>query len=484
MTELPLWAHQIEAVKRANHMAKAGRGFALFFEQGTGKSRTVLEILRHRCMDKMSQCRTLILCPVVVVPNWKNEIRKYTQIPESKVVILEGTGRQKFSQFQKAVSEDSESVVVTNYEAVTLNPGLQAEIIKWKPEVVILDESQRIKTHNSHRTKSVLAITKNTKFVYLLSGTPVLNSPSDLFSQFKAMDKGLTFGENYYAFRNRYFFDKNQFMPSHVKFPNWQLKGDAMSQINQATLSSSMRVTKEECLDLPPLVRQKVYCPMTPNQAKSYEEMRRDFISFINDKACVAQLALTKALRLQQIVSGFIKFEDGSETNFKDCPRINALRDLLTELTPHHKVIVWACFKQNYVVIRKLLEELEIEHVELTGETKEEERATAVRDFQDKRPVRVLLGNPGSGGIGVNLTASDYSIYYSRNFSLEADLQSEARNHRGGSERHNKITRIDLVTPETIDELVLEKLASKEEIGEALITEIREGRSLASIKRC
>jgi SNF2 family DNA or RNA helicase len=83
----------------------------------------------------------------------------------------------------------------------------------------------------------------------------------------------------------------------------------------------------------------------------------------------------------------------------------------------------------------------------------------------------VLIGHPGSGGIGLNLIEASYMIYYSRSFSLEHDIQSEARCYRGGSERHQSITRIDLVTPGTIDELVMKSLATKQELSDKILKE-------------
>jgi SNF2 family DNA or RNA helicase len=87
----------------------------------------------------------------------------------------------------------------------------------------------------------------------------------------------------------------------------------------------------------------------------------------------------------------------------------------------------------------------------------------------------VLIGHPGSGGIGVNLTASSVSIFYSRGFSLEHDIQAEARNYRGGSERHDKITRIDLVAPGTIDEEVVRKLHAKQTISDVILKGMLDG---------
>ena len=89
----------------------------------------------------------------------------------------------------------------------------------------------------------------------------------------------------------------------------------------------------------------------------------------------------------------------------------------------------------------------------------------AVERLNNDPSCRVLIGHTGSGGIGINLIAASYSIFYSRSFSLEYDIQAEARNYRGGSEKHTKVTRIDLVTPNTIDEEVVKALASKKKIG-------------------
>ena len=80
-----------------------------------------------------------------------------------------------------------------------------------------------------------------------------------------------------------------------------------------------------------------------------------------------------------------------------------------------------------------------------------------------------MIANQGAGGIGINMTEASYSIFFSRNFSLEHDLQAEARNYRGGSEMHQKVTRIDLVSPGTIDELISEALANKQNMAEKIL---------------
>jgi SWI/SNF-related matrix-associated actin-dependent regulator 1 of chromatin subfamily A len=107
--------------------------------------------------------------------------------------------------------------------------------------------------------------------------------------------------------------------------------------------------------------------------------------------------------------------------------------------------------------------------VECHGETPNARKFEAVERFNHDPDVKVFLGHPQSLGIGINLTAASYMIYYSRNFSLENDIQSEARNYRAGSEIHESITRYDIVAPNTIDELCLSQLGAKNEVSLALV---------------
>lgn len=465
-----LWEHQKRGVEFAKERAKHGVGIGLFFEQGTGKTRTALEILQDRYLELNGIAPTLILCPPVVVANWRREIQEYTSISDRRVATLTGSQVERLAVFEKRLEVDSKFICITNYEALLME-RLFNLIYSWSPEIIVADESHKIKTHNAKRTKQLVKLSEKARYSYILSGTPVLNTPMDLFSQYLVMDRGKSFGQNFFGFRNRYFIDKNAHMPKHVRFPKWELQEGAIERMNRIVTETSLRVRKSECMDLPPVVRQGIFCGLTKEQERAYQDMKNDFITFYNSKACVAQLALTKLLRLQQIVSGFMLLEDGQTVRFKETEREAALTELLTELTPNHKVIVWAVFQENYATIQRICDNLRIKWVGVYGGISESQRNQAITSFTKEDDTRVYIGNPLSGGIGVNLTVSDISIYYSRDFSLEAALQSAARNHRGGSEIHSKITHIDLITPGTIDEMISEKLKEKELSGELLISD-------------
>jgi SNF2 family DNA or RNA helicase len=471
--ELKLWDHQVECIARAKDLDY----FALLMDPGVGKSATVINILRDKFLKHGAILPTIILTPPVVIPNWKREIMMWSKVKSENILLLTGTGKERFEKLKQATPN---TIVVTNYEALNM-PDVFEEMLFFMsrgPSCLILDESHRCKDISSKRTKRAIELSAKANYRYLLTGTPILNSLMDIFSQFLILDQGERFGRNFFSFRARYFEDKNRFMPAKSHFPNWAPIQDADVKIKALIEPVSMHVEKSTCLTLPPFVRKVIEVPMSKEQAKMYEDMRKDLIATIStgqgDRHSIAELAITKALRLQQIVSGHLKVEgvealDERVIKIKDNPRKKALKEVLEDLVPYHKVIVWSVFKDNYTDIKDVCTELDVEFTELHGEVKD--RQPAIDRFNTDPRCRVLVGHPGSGGIGVSLIAASYMVYYSRSFSLEFDVQSEARAYRGGSEIHQSITRIDLVTPGTIDEMVMKALANKTAISNSVLKE-------------
>jgi len=453
-----LWKHQQHALYLSNEEDY----YAYFFEQGTGKTLTAVTWLRYRCVRERRAIRTLILCPKIVIRNWASEIEENSKLG-SHVCCLTGTGKKRLNDFvsQRFIGK---CIFITNYESLSMR-DLYKMFLDYNFDCVIFDESHKLKSHKTARTKLSITLADQVKWRLLLTGTPILNSPMDIFSQYRILDRGKRFGSNFFIFRNRYFIDKNAGMPTFKYFPNWIPKPGMFDEFNKLIYTCAYRVMKHECLDLPPLIKQKLAIELSPSQRKYYDEMKKDLIVTIGEESCTAQLALTKCLRLQQLASGFLPLESKMLT-FKDDPRIEALSDLLEGLQDK-KTIVWAVFRENYKAIREVCDSLKMKYVELHGEVSKPEESVAA--FQNDPEVKVLIGHPISGGVGVNLQIAPYAIWYSRNFSLEAELQAEARNYRGGSEMHEKVTRIDIVAANTIDEDVLDALSKKQKISERIL---------------
>lgn len=461
---VPPWEHQKLAIERARELPY----YALFFEQGTGKTSTLINILREKFVDEEKPLRTLILCPPIVIDNWRREFAVYSHVPDKKIITL--TGSSYFRLSRTDFPEDA--IYITNYQAL-LMPKLYARFLTFGFKVVVLDESHKIKTYNSKTTKCVQALGQRADYRYCLSGTPILNTAFDIFPQVLFLDQGKTFGHKFTDFRDRYFHDFNSGMPRHCYFPNWKIKPESTRQINEAIKPLSTRVLKKDCLDLPPLIRQRIDCALTDEQADVYRTLEKDFVAAIGNGQVVTDLELTKGLRLQQIVSGHVPNQEGKIHEFKNNTRLEAVRDLLESIPRSAKIIIWACFRHNFTQLETLLNSMGVPFVSVYGGMGSEFQTANCRAFEERDNIRVLIGHPKSCGIGVNLTAASYSIFYSRSFSLEDDLQAEARNYRGGSEKHSSVTRIDLTTPSTIDEVILEALASKQSLSDAILKHLQ-----------
>lgn len=473
-----LWAHQEIGIRAA----LAQDNFAFFWDMGVGKTRAAIDVIRHRCHQNKRLMKVLILGPRAVSENWRREFLLFSKIDNRDILVLDQSGAKRAEKFKKFVQDPTTlafskpRVIISNYEMAQMKE-LVAAIKEWSPEILVCDESHRLKSHESKRAKIIIDIADRAKHKLLLTGTPILQSAMDVFNQMRVLDSGATFGNNFYAFRSQYFEDENAGWASKANhFPKWRPRPSTYKKFNELLYKKGSRVIKSECMSLPPFVREVAEVELSNEQRRLYDDMKAQFIAYIETeekngtpRAVVAQLAITKSLRLLQILTGFAKAEDGYIHEIKENPRLGVLSDYLEQLHGAHKVIVWCIFHENYKAIAKVCEKLKIGYAEYHGLTPNGEREDNLERFRKDPDCRVLISNPKAGGVGINLTEASYSIFYSRSFSLEADLQAEARNFRGGSEVHQKITRIDLVAPKTIDEIISEVLANKLDAAETIL---------------
>jgi len=474
MIDFKLMKHQEEALWKSQFEPD----LFLAWDMGVGKSCATIQMIRARSAEQGRLCKTLILAPLIVLKNWKKELSMFSDIDTKQVFVLEGPIAKRVAFVTSQIGYSS--VLITNYDALQ-NKDFVTALKKWCPEILVADEVHNCKSYQSKRAKSVAEIADLCKHRYLLSGTPILNNAMDLFMQFRILDgylgKNATFPSNFFVFRSTYFVDENaswSSKPGH--FPKWVPRETAYAELLKKIEKKTLRITKAQCLDLPPLVTQNIDVGLSDEQLVAYNQMSKEYVTWVQDqlgkgepRAVVARLAITKSLRLQQIVSGFVNTDDGSTVRFKNPPRIKVLQELLEMIAVENKVIIWCCFKENYKMIAELCREMDLKYVEVHGEVPNAEKFKNVEEFNKNPSVRVLIGNQGAGGVGINLVSATYSIYYSRGFKLGDDLQSEARNYRRGSEVHDKITRINLVCPNSIDGIISEALEMKLDISDAIL---------------
>jgi SNF2 family DNA or RNA helicase len=223
-------------------------------------------------------------------------------------------------------------------------------------------------------------------------------------------------------------------------------------------------------LDLPDKVYTARYVTLTDEQFRMYSLLQQQAMLLFEDGEIVsAPAVITQMLRIQQVLSGHLKTDDG-EMKYFPSRRMDALKEILEE--HDGKVIIWSRFRYDIIQITQMLNKEfgEGSAAAYYGDTTDDERQSIVQQFQTPGSrLRFFVGNPATAGYGLTLTEADLVIYYANDFNLETRIQSEDRAHRIGQK--NNVTYIDLVSEGTIDEKIVEALRNKIDIGARVLGE-------------
>ena len=461
------YEHQKDALKKCWNK----EAFAIFAEMGTGKTKIALDnacILYNR--GKID--RLLVVAPKGTYMNWVDQ-----EIPihvpdyvEKTVLAWKQSTSVKYQQQLKDIKslEDYRlKIMVMNVESFSTKKGLEfARIFLIGRSMRIVDESTTIKNPQAKRTKNILALAKETKYRRIMTGSPVTQSPMDLWSQMDFLDPEILGQQSYYAFRTRYavVITANAAGGTHkyqkiVKFKN-------LAQLGQLVSPHSYRILKKECLDLPDKVYTKREVELSDEQKEAYKDMKANAMTILKGQSLTAVNVLTQLIRLHQITCGHMKTDAGHTIDLRS-NRIDELMQILGETTG--KVIIWA----NYIHdIEKIKANIAFEFGEKTlctyyGATPTDKRQECIKNFQDPNsPVRFFIGNTQTGGYGITLTAASTVIYYSNNYDLEKRIQSEDRAHRIGQK--NSVLYIDLVAKGTVDDKIIKSLRNKVNIAKEI----------------
>lgn len=436
---IKLWKHQTQALELANKHPN----FALLMEPGTGKTLVAIEWLKKIGSG-------LVVVPVSLCRQWESELARFW--PSERSVSIARKGADVAKTLESKIAIVPSSLI----HKIPLSKSFES---------MVVDESHTFKNPSAKRTKVAMQISRRAKKRLIMTGTPVLNSPMDAWSQFQILDGGQTFDKNFFVFRAQYFYNANA--NSSRNWPDWKVREDKMPEFRARVARKSFFAKKEDCLDLPPLLQISVPVELTKEQQTAYAEMKNEFLTSIEgqEAPAVARLAVTKVLRLAQIISGHITLSDESVVPIPS-NRVLALSELLESI--NKKIIVWCNFTHDYKLIADVCAGQNREFYRLTGEQSTNQKDQEISAWKQSSNA-VLIANPKSGGVGLNLAEADTMIYYNRSYSLGDDIQSQARAYRGGSEIHQKITRYDLYTPHTIDSIILNALSKKQDGLEALL---------------
>ena len=458
------YQHQKDALEKSWNRDS----FAYFMEMGTGKTKVLIDNLAL-LYEKNKVDGALIVAPKGVVGTWFNQ-ELPTHLPErvKNMTVLWQSNINKKQKEKLNFEKEGLHILIMNVEAFSTQKGFSyaEKFLTSHKAIMAIDESTTVKNPRAKRTKNILLLSKAAKYRRIMTGSPVTRNPLDLYSQCEFLDpKHLNF-PSYYAFRNRYAEMKTMFLSGR----SVQVVGGFrhLEELSESLKAFSYRILKENCLDLPNKIYMEREIQLTSEQERLYEQMRQEALATLNGKTVTTMTALTQLMRLHQITCGHFAADDGSIQEIKN-NRLAELLDVLDET--EGKAIIWAHYQHDVKNIFKLLEDKygPGSAVHYYGKTLPEQRDYAIKNFKDNDKVRFFVGTPATGGYGITLVQASTVIYYSNGYDLEKRMQSEDRAHRIGQKK--KVTYIDFIAPDTIDEKIRKALRKKINIASKVMGE-------------
>ena len=450
-------------------MQNINKGFGLLFEMGCGKTLTAIAIAGAGYqMGKVE--RLLIVAPTSVVAVWPKELQEYAKFKYTCKTLL-GEKKQRIKQIDDLLKFPFKAlkVAVINYES-TWRPEILEKLKEFDADMVIADESQRIKTYDAAQSKAMHELGDQARYKLILSGTPVQTAAIDIWSQYRFLDKTV-FGDNFFKFRGRYAIMGGYGNKKIVGYKD--LEG-----LIKKEHSIAFRVTKDEALDLPEQTFETRKIQFNQKEKNLYERIKKDSYAELDGGGHItATTVLTRLLRLQQLAGGLLVQDDAQKPQLVSRAKLDALADIIEDyvIGSGKKLVIFARFIAEVKAIMELADKVlpkELKQVAIYGDIKKEDRGDIVKQFQEDPKTVLFIGQIDTAGTGITLTAADTCVYYSKNFNYATYSQSLSRIHRIG--QRNCCTYIDLEIEGTIDELISKALSRKEDMAKTVVDNWRD----------
>lgn len=409
--------------------------------------------------------RLLIVAPTSVVAVWPKELQEYAKFKYTCKTLL-GEKKQRIKQIDDLLKFPFRAlkVAVINYES-TWRPEILEKLKEFDADMVIADESQRIKTYDAAQSKAMHELGDQARYKLILSGTPVQTAAIDIWSQYRFLDKTV-FGDNFFKFRGRYAIMGGYGNKKIVGYKD-------MEGLIKKEHSIAFRVTKDEALDLPEQTFETRKIQFNQKEKNLYERIKKDSYAELDGGGHItATTVLTRLLRLQQLAGGFLVQDDAQKPQLVSRAKLDALGDIIEDyvIGSGKKLVIFARFIAEVKAIMELADKVlpkELKQVAIYGDIKKEDRGDIVKQFQEDPKTVLFIGQIDTAGTGITLTAADTCVYYSKNFNYATYSQSLSRIHRIG--QRNCCTYIDLEIEGTIDELISKALSRKEDMAKTVV---------------
>ena len=456
------FSHQKKALRKLLELNGTG---GLLMEMGTGKTKVAIDWAGIGFYNDAVR-RVLVVAPLSVLGVWPRQIRQHSGAP-ARIFRLEGATDRRVRALRKIMAvprtDPTLVYVIINYEGIwredRKGTSIEQLLKQWAPDIIIFDESHRLKSQSSKQSRSAYRISQSSRMKLLLTGTAITKSPLDIFGQFRAM-KPEVFGTNWFQFKFTY--------GVWGGFGRYQLRGYRnLKDLILKVRANSYRIKKEQCLDLPEKLFETVPITLGQKASKIYRQMAEEMIAELETTHATAAIVLVKLLRLSQITSGFVKDDEGNIQIF-DHSKLDTCIDLVEDsVEEDHKVVIFVRFRSDIDRISERLHKSKIHHAILSGSVPVRSRDSLVQEFHEDPNLKVFVAQIQAGSLGIDLTPADVAIFYSLDYNAANYWQAQDRLHRIGQSK--KVTYDHLVVPRTIDSVVLRVLKEKGNIAEAVL---------------
>ena len=448
------YEHQLRALLKIGDK----KTFGLFMEQGTGKTKVIIDWAGHLYgVGKITGI--LVVSKKGVHRQWiESEFPKHCGIEfdgnffwNNKSPEFHGAGLQAFA---------------INYEGVYSVHGqaaVQAFIRRHHGKLlVVADESQAIKEPQTRRHKALAKVTAGGAAPYraLVTGTPIARDLVDEWGQLKWLNSDII-GIKYLTTFRREYCIMGGFQMREVVGPR------NLERFKTLTAPWIFRATKDE-IGILPKQYSEWFFDLSDEQKAAMKQLKRDFLLSIEGKTVVEAIyATTVMIKMQQVSNGFVLDENTKVHLLKNNPRIEAARDWLNSF--EGKALIWCRFRQDIELVSQMLEADKQSFVIYHGGVNDADRKMAVESFLDVNGSRVLLANPQTAGVGLNLQGlCNNALYYSNAFNYIDRVQSEDRIHRIGTK--GAVVYTDLIGKGSIDKRILANLQQKKSLSDLVLT--------------
>ena len=463
-----------------------------FFDMatGSGKSKTAIDKISQHYIERKIK-RVMIVCPCSIRHVWLKQFNEHCPV-KYEICIAEPKNAKNKKDIEIFLNTDTHKlkVLIVGIESLQLETSKALYICKQflnktNDIAVVVDEAHVIKNPTAKRTKNLISITRNTKYRIVMTGTPISQSIVDLFGLFEFLDNNIIGIGDYFSFKRRYTIEEDVTINSKT-FKRY-IGPKNIDELMQIIKPFTYQVTKKEAAkELPPKVYMQRYVTMTKEQEKIYKDIQQQRYTEIEDMQNEnAQVVINHVLAaynaLQQVVGGFITKDTGEYNNTGQSiresvniitptknPKIIEVKKVIDELPDNEQVIIWCKYRHECFMLAEELYNYKTDKFTQGAVTyldKDIEQRQQIQNHMDEKRIRYFISTPNSGATGLTMNTVAYVIYYSNSTRLLYREQSEDRNHRIGQE-NNKVTYIDIIHQNSVDEKINESLSSKKDLAE------------------